>query len=375
MLAYWSTFAGYRRLLLGKPPLTLKGSSGSLTEGLSRMAITIREVAKEAGVSIAAVSKVLHGRGASIRVGAESAERIRNAALKLNYFPNALARNLRASRTHTIGIIFENLVRFADGPLYSMYLLDGAAKALFPQHYRITILPELDHGNVRQSLADGQLDGVIWCKLTRDEETIRLISECPIPIVALNARPPDHPTDAVFVSCDNFGGTGLAVDHLVGLGHRKIAFLSEREEETTPDCEARYEAFCSHMARHGLPVSIKDRLTWTWDLDEFVSWFRSDPSHTAVFCWSERSAGVLLNLALESGVEVPRQLSVVGFDSTPYCETLRPRLTAVRQPVSEMAQLAGETILAILGGARIEHRFIQMPCDLDVRDSTAPPLV
>ena len=133
------------------------------------MAVTIREVAKEAGVSAAAVSKVLHGRGSSIRVGQISAARIREVAHRLNYFPNAVARNLRSSRTKTVGVIFENLISFADGPLYSMYLLDGLAKAVFPKHYRLTILPELNHDDILGSLADGQIEGVIWCKLARDE--------------------------------------------------------------------------------------------------------------------------------------------------------------------------------------------------------------
>jgi LacI family transcriptional regulator len=333
------------------------------------MAVTIREVAKAAGVSTAAVSKVLHGRGSSIRVGAESSARIKEAARTLNYHPNALARNLRASKTNTIGIVFENLVRFADGPLYAMYLLDGAAKSLFPRHYRITILPELDYGDVQGSLADGQLDGVIWCKLARDEDTMKLIQECPIPIVALNARPPDSHTDAVFIGCDNDGGCGLAVDHLVGLGHRRIAFLCEGEEESTPDCEARYEGFCNHMSRHGLAT---ERLVWSWDLDEFEPWSHRRP-HTAIFCWSERCAGVLLERAAEAGVSVPNQLSVVGFDSTPYCETLRPRLTAVRQPIAEMARIAGDCILSILGGTPPSKKSIVVPCEFDVRDSTAAP--
>ena len=337
------------------------------------MSITIREVAKEAGVSIAAVSKVLHGRGASIRVGAECAERIRVAARKLNYFPNAVARNLRSSKTNTIGVLFENLKRFADGPLFTMYLLDGLARSLFPQHYRLTILPEYDHANILGSLADGQLDGVIWCKLARDQRTMELIQQCPIPIVAMHARPPDDPSSAVFVACDNDGGMGLVVDHLFNLGHRRIAFLCEKEERTTPDCESRLEGLQSHMARHGLEFKAEDLFVWGWHLEGFDEWWATGPPQTAVFCWSERCAGELLIKAAASGVCVPEQLSVVGFDSTPYCETLRPRLTAVRQPIAEMARLAGETLLAILDGHRGDASQIVVPCEFDVRDSTAAP--
>jgi LacI family transcriptional regulator len=337
------------------------------------MAITIKDVAEAAGVSTAAVSKVLHGRGKSVRVGEVSADRIRKAARELNYFPNALARNLRCSQTHTIGVLFENLDNFGNGPLYPVHLLDGVARAVFPRHYRITILPELDHQDMLGCFGDGQLDGVIWCKLTRDSETMEMIRRCPIPIVALNARQSGEPTSALFVSCDNDGGTKLAVDHLVGLGHRRIAFLREREEIGTPDCDERMEAFHKHMAFHGLKVEDRDILTWQWQMHEFSDWWNSRPDVTAIYCWSERAAGVFLKRAIPAGVRVPDDISLVGFDSTPYCETLHPRLTAVRQPISEMAQTAANLLLDLLSGERPVSGSLVVSCDFDVRDSTAPP--
>ncbi len=337
------------------------------------MAVTIRQVAKEAGVSPGAVSKVLHGAGSSIRVGAASADRIRQAAARLNYIPNAVARNLRSSRTHTIGVIFENLVRFSDGPQYAMFLLDGLAKAVFPAHYRLSILPELDHDDILGSLADGQIEGVIWCKLARDEATQKIIQDCPIPIVALHARSPEEPSGAVFVGCDNEGGIAQAVDHLVDLGHQRIAFLCETAEIFAPDSEARREGYRNRMAHHGLPVFPEDEVAWSWHLTEFPSWWSSRPAATAVVCWSERCAGTLLGKAIEAGVNVPLELSVVGFDSTPYCEMLTPRLTSVRQPIREMAQLAAETLLTMIQGETAKESSIVMPCEFDVRDSTARP--
>jgi len=337
------------------------------------MAVTIRQVAKEAGVSVGAVSKVLHGRGESIRVGQTSAERIRETAVRLNYIPNAVARNLRSSKTRAVGVIFENLTRFADGPLYSVYLLDGLARAVFPHHYRITILPELDHRDTIGSLADGQIEGVVWCKLARDAETLQLIHDCPIPIVALNARSPEIQSGAVFVGCDNEGGMFQAVDHLVSLGHRRIAFMNESAEDTTPDCEARREGFRARMAHHGLPCSAENELSWSWWLSEFGAWWQSGPPITGVICWSERCAAELLLRAAEGGVNVPDQLSVVGFDSTPYSDLLSPRLTSVSQPIIEMARIAGETLMSIVAGEKPEASSIVLPCGFDLRDSTAPP--
>jgi len=338
------------------------------------MPVTIRQVAQEAGVSVGAVSKVLHGRGENIRVGPESAQRIREAANRLNYIPNAVARNLRSSKTRNVGVIFENLSGFADGPLYSVYLLDGLAKAVFPRHYRLTILPELDQKNLLGSLADGQIEGVVWCKLARNAETLQLIHDCPIPIVALNARNPETPSVAVFIGCDNDDGMRQAVDHLVALGHRHIAFLYEVVEHSTPDCEARREGFRTRMAYHRLPCCPEaNELMWRWYLREFGEWWESGPETTAIICWSERSAAELLRRTAEAGVKVPEQLSVVGFDSTPFSETLTPRLTSVSQPIIEMARLAGDTLMRLIGGERPESSSIVLPCGFDVRDSTAPP--
>ena len=336
------------------------------------MPVTLREVAAAAGVSTAAVSKVLHGRGKSVRVSTERAEQIKRIAEDLNYRPNALARNLRTRKTHTVGLIFENFGSITGGPMYYTELLDGVASVLFKNHYRLTLLPELAHDDVPGSLGDGQLDGVIWCKLARDEATLNQIHECPIPIVAMNAPAPDHVSEAVFVACDNEGGIELAVEHLWSLGHRRIAFLYEHEEADTPDCIARRDAFLASTSRRGSDAK-QDALPWGWSLDDFAGWWQSAPPHTAVICWSESLAGRFIAKAASLGIDVPAELSVIGFDSTPYCETLTPRLTAVRQPIFDMAALAATTLLNLLKGERPQHFSFTFPCTLDVRDSTQMP--
>ncbi|RYG41734.1 LacI family transcriptional regulator, partial [bacterium] len=216
---------------------------------------------------------------------------------------------------------------------------------------------------------DGQLEGVVWCKLARDEAALRLIHDSPIPIVAMNAPAPEDPTSAVFVSCDNEGGIELAVDHLWQLGHRRILFVREREEVTSPDQMARAEAFRAALARRGAPSDVE---TWQWYGQEFPAWYAAKPPHTAIIGWSERCAGMVLNQAEKNGVNIPERLSVIGFDSTRYCETTRPRLTAVCQPVREMARHATQTLLDLIQGCRPETHSFVFPCTLDVRDSTAP---
>lgn len=333
------------------------------------MAVTIREVARAAGVSPAAASKALHGGDARVRVGAARAAEVRRVAKELNYYRNAHAGLLRGERTRTIGVLFEGFSNIAGGPLYYTHLLDGLASELFAQHYRLTLLPEVDHQDLLGSLADGRIDGVVWCKLAGDEVRA-LTADCPIPIVALNADPSTLPDGIPGVVCDNAGGVELAAEHLWALGHRDVLFLCENDEEA-PDLTVRRRAFGEAMGRRGGCV---ENAAWSWDLDEFAPWWASGPQATAVFAWSERCAGRILARAAEAGVNVPGDLSVVGFDSTAYCDTLSPRLTAVRQPIGDMARSAARRLLTILDPALPnEGPSSPFPCSLDVRESTARP--
>lgn len=333
--------------------------------------VTLRDVADAANVSTAAVSRVLHGGGPGVRVSEERAAQIRAAAERLRYRPNALARNLRTSRTHTVGVLFENLRGIGDGPLYTTHLLDGVASVLFRHQYRVSLLAEIDHDNLIGSLADGQLEGVIWCKLARDEDTISVIRNTPIPIVAINAAARTDGTDTLYVNCDNEGGMELAVGHLWDLGHRRIGFLYEEPEVNTPDCVARREGYERAIRTRGSEARFVE---WPWFLDGLAEHLVSN-RYTAVVCWTESMAGRLLLKLSQAGIEAPDRLSVVGFDSTQYCETTNPRLTAVRQPIREMAAFAAQSLLDLISGQTQDQMISTIfPCTLDVRGSTAPHL-
>jgi len=341
-------------------------------EGGRKASSTLRQIADEAGVSISAVSKVLNGRGKSVRVSQTTADAIRDVAQRLNYVPNVLAQSLRMSRTRTAGLVFENFGSISDGPEFYVQLLDGVAGELFKRHYRLMIVPEIDRLHPLSSVGDGRMDGVIWCKMPPERQTIERLKNSPVPFVALHAPPPEAPTGTVFISCDNAGGARLAVDHLVSLGHRRLLFVLERHEETTPDAQARLGGFLDACTNHGIEVRDEDVVTWSRDADEFAKWHRKRDRQTAVFAWNERVASSILRRAMEHRVSVPHDLSVVGFDSTRYCELTSPRLTAVRQPIRLMAGQAAHTLLDLIEG-RAPSQYDQVfACTLDVRDSTGP---
>ncbi|HRK22966.1 MAG TPA: LacI family DNA-binding transcriptional regulator, partial [Fimbriimonadaceae bacterium] len=306
---------------------------------------TMKEVALAAGVSVSAVSKVLHGKGKSIRVSEAKASHIREVAERMKYHPNALARSLRLARTHTVGLIFENFGEISAGPLFYVHLLDGVAGELFRNHYRLAILPEVPRDSAANALNDGRLDGVIWCKMPSDPALHAELANRFVPVVALNAPPIEESPIPCFVSCDNEAGAELVVDHLFGLGHRRILFVLEEGEVDTPDAQSRLRGFRKAMADRGLSATDEDMVLWSTSATELGRWWESGPPHTAIFAWNERQGGEILARARETGLRLPEELSVVGFDSTIYCDSTVPKLPAARQPIKEMAQTAARILL------------------------------
>ena len=330
---------------------------------------TLKEVATRAGVSVAAVSKVLNGRGDNVRIASLTADRIREAAKDLNYVPNALARSLRMQQNHTIGLVFENFGAISEGPLFYVHMLDGIAAQLFSRGYRLTIIPEIDHDDPISTVGDGRLDGIVWCKMPTSPDIVQALSRSPVPFVALHARPEEALASTVFVCCDNAGGIDLAIEHLVELGHTSLLFVMEEGETDVPDAMERLEAF-----RRGCTARELDhRVTiWHHDLREMTAWSKNRPRETGVICWNERMAAEFVTRARQIGLLIPQHISVVGFDSTPFSDSTNPPLTAVRQPIRAMASQAAATLIDLVEGRPVSRNDLIFPCTLDVRASTGP---
>jgi LacI family transcriptional regulator len=339
------------------------------------MAVTIRDVAEAAGVSPMAVSKVLHGKGANVRVGKDTADLIRRVAQDLHYQPNALARSFRLRRTNTIGLIFENWTRVSDGSQYFAHLLDGLTASAFPHGYAVTICPILNAAAAGESLNDGRFDGLIWAKFETTQENLRALDRNRSPLVILHAYGREITGRGVnAVCCENTMAMAQAVDHLVSLGHRRIGFVAPQVIEHNDETRIRREAIRSAMRAKGLEFWPEDFLNWDYAGTEFVPWWKSNPKQTALILRSEAQAGGIYQHAAELAVQIPKDLSIVGFDSTNYCETLSPRLTSISQPIEDMARRAMDLLIAIIEGRTespaTDHVFA---CGFDNRESTARP--
>lgn len=337
------------------------------------MKTTLRDVAEAAGVSAMAVSAVLHGTGRNVKVSLEKAETIRRVAREMRYQPNRLARSLRNQRTYTVGVVFQHFGRLDDENPYYPLLLNGLTSALFPAGYTLALCPRLlmrgDAGNI----ADGRFDGVLWARPDFTEESVETLRFASIPVVMMHAPPGSVPGLPTFCA-DNEEAYRTVVDHLAGLGHRRVGFVIDPIDEPTAEGRARADACRIACSEAGLHC---DKLVWTSDAPELAA-YRSEAPHTALVTFSDTMAGHLLTACKRFGIRVPHELSIVGFDSSTFCETTSPRLTSVYQPVERMVYEATTHLLHLIEGdsgegSAASTRSFLYHCGLDIRESTARP--
>lgn len=341
------------------------------------MKITIRDVAQAAGVSAMTVSKVLHGTGSNVRVSDRKSEEIRRIAQELRYQPNHLARSLRSKRTMAVGVVFQHFTRLTEHNPYYPQLLNGVMAALFPQNYTLALCPKLVQMSEEGALYDGRFDGVLWCRPDFTEASVRSLAETTMPVVMMHAPPGSVPGVPTYCA-NNQGALLKVVQHLKELGHRRMAFVVDTVNENTAEGRERAAAFLKAAESEGV---VGDVLVWHEDPEEELAAYRGGKGpHTAIAAYSDYFAGRILEGCHALGIDVPVQLSLVGFDSSPFCETTTPRLTAVSQPVEQMAFEATNHLLSIING-EVRLPLGEAPvssiydCGLDVRDSTAPPLL
>jgi LacI family transcriptional regulator len=219
-------------------------------------------------------------------------------------------------------------------------------------------------------LADGRIDGAL---LLRDEGD-PLISELEmrhLPCVQFFSRAAG---DAPFVDADNYAGGRLATRHLIELGHRRIAMV--RGPQRSNSSNDRYVGYRDALESAGIGVgpervvSIPSPLS---DPEPFRRLMQTPDRPSAVFCWSDEVALVLMPLLREMGLRVPEDVSLVGFDSLAACEQAVPALTSVRQPIFDMAAQATRLLAALVRQEAVAQRQILVPLALDRRHSTAPP--
>jgi LacI family transcriptional regulator len=250
--------------------------------------------------------------------------------------------------------------------------MNGVMEALFPAGYTLALCPKLIQDGDPGFVSDGRFDGVLWCRPDMTEESVSALQFASVPVVMMHA-PPGTVLGVPTFCADNEGAMRRVVSHLVGLGHENIAFVIDPVSEHSVEGQARMQALRTAARRADLPEP--DVIVLPLDHSILARYARADAPHTALVCFSDELAGFVLASCARMGVDVPGHVSVVGFDSSPLCDTVSPRLTSVRQPVEQMAFEATNHLLSLIRAAEEDPTpttsFSTIyDCLLDVREST-----
>jgi DNA-binding LacI/PurR family transcriptional regulator len=311
----------------------------------------MRDVARVVGVSQSTVSRILNDVPLLVPVAADTRQRVHEAARRLGYRPNPLARALRGARMMLLGVV----VRDITDPFFAS-AIEALSESARSRGYNIV----LGHarGLAEEAIAlaavleSRHCDAIILLGDVSDQpRLVADLSELDIPVVALWQGPTPHLLHSVNV--DNRAGVRLALDHLFELGHRRIAFVEGRR---LGDIRERRLAFVSHAHHLGLevpPAYIEHGLN-TPDAGEAAirSLIALPEPPTAIVAATDVLAFGVLHAAHELGIRVPADLSVVGFDDIPIAQHTVPALTTVRMPIAEMVAAAVELAVAEPTGAR-----------------------
>ena len=333
-------------------------------------AVRLADVAQAAGVGTSIASRVLNG-DPTVSIRPDTRERILVAARELNYRPNALARGLKLARTMTLGMVIPNLAYPVNAEI-----IRGAERAAAAAGYVMLLADAeefLQTGEAyRRLLLERRVDGLLIASASTSESFLEELASQGLPFVLVNRRVP-HVGPSV--TADDARGMQIAVEHLVGLGHRRIAHIAGPADVDT--ARRRLAGFRAGMraARLRVPSGWIAEASYEEE-DGFRAMERLvllDPRPTAVAIWSLGAAIGGLSAARRHGVRVPEELSVVGFHDAPIAAYLEPPLTTVRMPLREMTARSVERLLRIVAGERVGNLAIRTPPTLVERSSTGPP--
>ncbi len=339
---------------------------------------TLSDIAAKIGVAPMTVSRVVNSTG---YVSDRTRERVMRAVTEMNYRPNGLARNLKRQRTETVGLVLGDI----SNP-YSTEIANAVREGLTARGFNLFICIS-EHSAKEDiaafdSLVDHNVDGIIVATRSNKEGDERLarIADRNIPVVVVGRD--FHHDHVDSIAADNFAGGFDATQHLIDLGHKRIAFIGASFDNR--GSLKRLQGYLAALTEHDIPVDerlITGRKETISDVPgystekigyEGMKRLLSLPKRpTAVFARNDFTAVGAMTAIKEAGLSIPKDIAVVGFDDTPLALHTLPPLTTVRQPMRLQGQLAAELLLRRITNVEpvdVEERILE--CELIVRQST-----
>ena len=328
------------------------------------MSVTIKDVAREANVSTATVSRALNGHS---NVTEPMRNKIAEIAERLRYMPHGAARSLSTRRTQTVGAILPDLY----GEFFSELIrgMDVAAREA-----GLHLLVSSSHGSADETAAalralSGRVDGLLIMSPHADAALLAKNLPYATPTVLMNTR--SHGDDHTAFAIDNYGGARALIAHLAGLGHRRIAMIAGPANNF--DADERLRGYRDALA-HALPDS--EAVVLGGDFSERSGYVAGtsiaamSPRPDAVFAANDMMALGCLFALNEAGLNVPSDIALAGFDDIPMARFVSPPLTTMRVNIAELGERAARALIEQLSEHPVTHRAISAP-ELIVRSSCA----
>lgn len=335
-----------------------------ISEGTNR-ASTIRDVAKLAGVSKSLVSLVFRG---SDLVSDKSREAVLKAAKELNYRPNTLARQLVSGTSSTLGVVVDDLHN-----AFYPEVLDGIRSAADNNAFRVIMVSGSRLGEITGAagtLLEMRVAGLLLLGSELSAEALQSIAQ-QVPTVVV-AGSGERYTKVDTVVNDDFYGAKLAVNHLIGLGHRRIVHIYDDETSAGHLRKAGYEAAMNAAGLHDQVKIFRGGNTEKDGKAGTIIALKECPELTALFVYNDYAAIGAYEIAEARGYSVPADLSICGYDNTSLASLPFISLTTVNQPRHEIGELSVETVIERIKGRTRSCRRVLEP-ELIIRRSSGPP--
>jgi LacI family transcriptional regulator len=339
---------------------------------LLRKAATLRDVAEAAGVHASTASRALN-ESTRPMVNAETVRKVLAVADDLGYRPNSLARGLKMSQTFTVGVLIPDLTNPLFPPLVRG-LEDGMSEPGYTVVAANTDGDDEKERAIVSSMLTRRIDGLVVATARREHPLMHELADTGIPLVLVVRTVEDLPISSVVT--DDHEGTGLAVRHLLSIGHERIAHVAG--PLTVSAGLDRYQSFQSWMRHEGRPVDA--------DLIAFADWFQEDAGavafrtlldrgtdFTAVVAGNDLIALGCYDVVAERGLRIPDDISVVGYNDILFADKFNPPLTTIRVPSYEMGVRAAGLLLEHIREPGREPETLQVDPTLVVRRSASAP--
>jgi LacI family repressor for deo operon, udp, cdd, tsx, nupC, and nupG len=332
--------------------------------------VTMGDVAKMCKLSVATVSRVYTDPE---KVSPKNREKVFKAIKELNYQPNVLARNLRKLQTNTILIIIPNIMN-----TFFSYILKSIQRVAFDNGYRV-LLGNTDsstemEANYLYYLHQKLVDGVILLYPRLNPSEIQKIAgEYPVVIVGQQQVQSSFP----FVINNNFLSSQMATEHLIKLGHRRIAHFSGPLSQ--PVSQERQRGYLAAMESHGLDMDQSLVYEGDFYFDSgyalALKLLSSSKPPTALVAASDEMAIGAIKAARKLGISVPKDFAIIGFDDIKMASICEPPLTTMAQPKEEIARISTEMLLSFMKGEPLNHNYVVLNDELVIRESCGSHLI